>query len=1043
MKNEEKIVRPTFRKPVSDQAKEFDKTFNKTMNINGVNLTEVDGMLNEKEQSLKKKIFSLAKMESLVFSDPKLSAVYDEMAENGEEKYGYHYNETIMNMIFNDYVLNSPKYLQKYKMAIPKEKKRRDKSGINQLKKTGAEKMKKSNPKQNMMENNEEPTKVMFLVNNNELFAYFPEEIHNGEYRTGYSHIGQHSAVHPEYAEESREATPEEYQDLKNELEGIGYNLDILNTTNETTGAASAGAFAPALGFKKEVAETTTSASSGAYVGPAAWGDGDLKKGTKGAAMRKPIWQGGKIIQETNYLIDSSGFEKYLNKLNEESNINEKPMKKNSKKMNEAYSPDMITTKEDLKRFVQTLKERTGKGLTKEHIPMLADEALYVIAIQLANKLLPVSWDELGDTNSMWDYIDRNGHMKYNDLVAAVKEAVNDRLAEDDMNLDMFEETDLNSKTNDDSIIIYIENYPYYLNKIDSTHFFMSNTPDVKGMAFHIGQFNGDPWYDDIRSWLIGKSSPDGKKYSRLDEKAKSKSQQRFMGMVRGVQKGELNPNEVGNSVTKAAKTMSGDDVEDFASTKHKGLPNKVDENPLTTLAAPAATGFGQAIGNRVADKLLTELSMYDAVEYVSDRKDEEPFMLGGNKWQFVNAKYPDGKIDIGVYRFGQDIVYDYEKWRDAMNINETESSMIDDNPTTMANKTGIGSMGTGNVPTGTNDMNESLGLLEELNNELDAYSIHHNKLKRMAEDRKPSALVLKDRLGAENKTNFKNDMKKSDTKDVINMEKDLMWKDEQTDVGDDPQKLGNDIEKEALKKTKGEAFENVGNSTNKKGNEVPKRNLTTKEQEEVNMYRNGQHSWVYDNEPSERFEERMKKDMGDDVYKMRQDQMKFKAKAPMYNKDTQPVEDGIEKSQFDKEKSGWNEREGIEESMITGRYHDILNKRRLIDFTLNEAKLVDDSKIEDLFELDFTGLGNSYNSKTENYKVKVNETITKAIDEHKFFTDGKSVFFTKTKKQGLNENVDSKKPVVNEHVDKMKHLLGYRPDSFTNTTNIKKNRGF
>lgn len=1032
MKNEEKIVRPTFRKPVSDQAKEFDKTFDKTMNIKGVNLTEVDGMLNEKEQSLKKKIFSLAKMESLVFSDPKLTAVYNEMSENGDEKYGYHYNETIMNMIFNDYVLNSPKYLQKYKMVIPKEKKRRDKSGINQLKKIGAEKMKKSKSKQNMMENNEEPTKAMFLVNdkNNDLFAYFPEEIHNGEYRTGYSHIGQHSAVHPKYAEESREATPEEYQNLKNELEGAGYNLDILNTTNETTGASSAGAFAPALGFKKDVAETTTSASSGAYVGPAAWGDGDLKKGDKSAAMRKPIWQGGKIIQESNYLIDSSGFEKYINELDNSLNeeLNQKTRKKDmtTNSMNEAYSPDMITTKDDLKRFVQTLKQRTGKGLTKEHIPMLADEALYTIAIQLANKLLPISWDELPDTNSMWDYIDENGHMNYNNLVVAVKEAVNDRLGEDDMNLDMFEENN-NNDNDSDKATVTIDGYPYYLEKIDSTHLYMSNTPDYVGVAWHIGQFNGDSFYEDFRSWLKGGESPDGKEYTRnennLNEKAKSKSQQRFMGMVHAVQKGELSPNEVGDSVSKAAKSMSDSDAEDFASTKHKGLPNKVDE------------------------KLLNELSLYDAVEYVSDRKGEEPFNMHGNKWQFVNAKYPDGKIDIGVYRFGQDIVYDYQKWREAMNINETEESMIGDNPRTMANKQdGLGSMGSGNVPTGMNDvggMNESLSLLDELNNELDAYSIHHNKLKRMAEDRKPSALVLKDRLGAENKTNFKSDMKKSDTKDVIDMEKDLMWKDEQTDVGNDPQKLGNDIEKEALKKTKGEAFKNVGNSTNKKGDEVPKRNLTTKEQEEVNMYRNGQHSWVYDNEPSERFEERMKKDMGDDVYKMRQDQMKFKAKAPMYNKDTQPVEDGIDKSQFDKEKSGWNKRDGIEESMITGRYHDILNKRRLIDFTLDEAKLVDDSKIEDLFELDFTGLGNSYNSKTENYKVKVNETIIKAIETHKFFTDGNSVFFTKNKKQDLNENTETTKPMVNEQVDKMKHLLGYKPDSFVNTNNVKKNRGF
>jgi hypothetical protein len=54
---------------------------------------------------------------------------------------------------------------------------------------------------------------------------------------------------------------------------------------------------------------------------------------------------------------------------------------------------------------------------------------------------------------------------------------------------------------------------------------------------------------------------------------AQSKSQQRFMGMVRATQKGEK---PASKTVAKVAKKMDKDDVEDFASTKHKGLPNKV-----------------------------------------------------------------------------------------------------------------------------------------------------------------------------------------------------------------------------------------------------------------------------------------------------------------------------------------------------------------------------------------------------------------------------------------------------------------------------------
>lgn len=57
-----------------------------------------------------------------------------------------------------------------------------------------------------------------------------------------------------------------------------------------------------------------------------------------------------------------------------------------------------------------------------------------------------------------------------------------------------------------------------------------------------------------------------------------SKAQQRFMGQVHALQKGELKPSEVSAEVRKAAKTMKKKDAKDFASTKHKGLPDKVEE---------------------------------------------------------------------------------------------------------------------------------------------------------------------------------------------------------------------------------------------------------------------------------------------------------------------------------------------------------------------------------------------------------------------------------------------------------------------------------
>jgi len=764
----EDTIKPTLNKPINAQSNNFEKNFKNIMKSNApdVRINEIDANLSEAEQSLKKKIFKLDKVEALVFSEPKLTAIYNEMAKNGEEKYGYHYNETIMNIIFNDYILNSAKYLQKYKMAIPKKKKRRDKSGINQL-------MKKFNKKMN--ENiNDEPIKVMFLVNDSDdsnVYAYFPDYDYdeNKKYKVAYSHIGQHSAIHPDYVKNSRPATPEEYSELKSELENLGYDLEVINPTNETT----------------------TSASSGAYSGPAVWGDGDLMK-VKGNSVikRKPIWKGGTIIQETNYLIDSSGFEKFVNIMEE--------------------------TKND---------------------------------------------------------------------------------------------------------------------------------------------------------------------FNMLDEKAKSKKQQKFMGMVRAIQKGELDPKKVSPEMRKVAKNMKPSDVKDFAKTKHEGLPEKVDET-----------------------------------------KNENS----------IEFNVPAKQTSIE---------------QNDQQMNETEQSIIAKPTNTMANyPIATGELGN-NVPKGTqnsggvseSNLKNDFDLLNEINNELNAYSKYHNNLKKIAEMRKPSALVLRDRLGSENEKNFKKDMKNSDTGQIIDIQKELQWKEQQTEI-DDPQKLGNDIEKNVIKKTKGVAFKNVGDSTNDKGDEIPKRNLTQDEQEEVEMYRLGQESLIYDNEPSERFIERMKNDMGERLSQKREKQIKFRKNAPMYNKDTQPIETGTKKSQFDKYESEWNERKGIKESMITGRFVDALGKNRIIDFYINEVSIVDD--VNNLFEINFDGLGNTYVNRTVDGNIVLNEDAIKLINTHKLYTDGKKVVAIEMN-SNLNENYTENKKINADFVNKIKHLSNYDSRKFIDTKNVKIKRGF
>jgi hypothetical protein len=61
---------------------------------------------------------------------------------------------------------------------------------------------------------------------------------------------------------------------------------------------------------------------------------------------------------------------------------------------------------------------------------------------------------------------------------------------------------------------------------------------------------------------------------------AVSKAQQKFMGMVHAAQKGDMkNPSP---EVEKAADSMSDKSAKDFASTKHKGLPDHVKEGEVT-----------------------------------------------------------------------------------------------------------------------------------------------------------------------------------------------------------------------------------------------------------------------------------------------------------------------------------------------------------------------------------------------------------------------------------------------------------------------------
>jgi hypothetical protein len=101
----------------------------------------------------------------------------------------------------------------------------------------------------------------------------------------------------------------------------------------------------------------------------------------------------------------------------------------------------------------------------------------------------------------------------------------------------------------------------------------------------------------------------------QVDEKAVSKKQQRFMGMVHAAQKGEK---PASKEVAKVAKGMGKKDAEDFAATKHKGLPekkksdSKKEKTEETADSTPSKGGFKFGAGiydsmNRDLENMIKE----------------------------------------------------------------------------------------------------------------------------------------------------------------------------------------------------------------------------------------------------------------------------------------------------------------------------------------------------------------------------------------------------------------------------------------------------
>jgi hypothetical protein len=135
-----------------------------------------------------------------------------------------------------------------------------------------------------------------------------------------------------------------------------------------------------------------------------------------------------------------------------------------------------------------------------------------------------------------------------------------------------------------------------------------------------------------------------------IAEKAVSKQQQKFMGMAHAMQKGEKIKG-ASKELKKVAKTMKPKDTEDFAKTKHKGLPDKVkskkkeeDVEESTTSAGSVATSTaapksgGMSFGKGIYDSMNFELEQMIAESMSINMSDSTE----GNKSLTVTATDED-----------------------------------------------------------------------------------------------------------------------------------------------------------------------------------------------------------------------------------------------------------------------------------------------------------------------------------------------------------------------------------------------------------------
>ena len=140
---------------------------------------------------------------------------------------------------------------------------------------------------------------------------------------------------------------------------------------------------------------------------------------------------------------------------------------------------------------------------------------------------------------------------------------------------------------------------------------------------------------------------------------AKSKQQQKFMGIVRAIQKGDVPAGKFSKAAQKAAKSMDKKSVKKYAATKHDDLPKKVKEmyeSILNENPAVIATAARMAIQNKQGKKVSVNTarqSSYASKDPSAHKKAKSIFQRIKDKFKKKDKPAPkkQSKSDVDFYK--------------------------------------------------------------------------------------------------------------------------------------------------------------------------------------------------------------------------------------------------------------------------------------------------------------------------------------------------------------------------------------------------------